>query len=684
MTTNFDDRLASLRESYGAADVPAPAPRPVVEHRGDGVKNELKALDLLSIYRAWFAPAAERRGGGDEVNLSCFNTDFHARGDKNPQFGINTAKQTYHCHACGVSGDIIDLAAVRWGLAGPDHRCPDDRVHEAVKCAGEELLGYTFAFTGPGGWQKVPQWDGVAQPAAPRWETPESHLRLVPPTPPAYLPPAPPPVANPTMLIGELGGVSRETAGPDLTGYAPPVRTAADFGQGADRRAAQHAEDAEEARLWEADFSLDWRAFVPERTPLRSYMEIVTSDDTPEEFHFWNFMSLLGLTLGKKVFTPDTKPVYGNLLTCVIGRSGQGKSRAEEFVHDLIAAAAPFNEHDHLTTGIKVIKNPGSGEYLASQFLHEIPDPTAEPGKGREKAPMLRNPSVKALVRWPEMATMIGKSQGKGSIIQQTVIELYDVPRHIGGGSMTNGSYGADNPFGSVATTTQLKTLRKLVSSDDAASGFLNRWLFIIGKSKPRQARGRIVDVAPVVPHMKRLQEWTEKMARDRRGRLDLDDDTPGGSGEVYDRIVLTKAVPLEEDSSEMLSRAVLTFKKLVLLFSANMMEEVISVEAIRQAEIAFDYLVDCLRHIGVRLQRGEFDELEAAITETIVAAGQEGATGTDLRRVLKRKDPAWTTDVVNKALEVLQKAGKVELATIPQPGGRPGRPLKRYFLVAD
>lgn len=675
MTTDFEARLASLRADH-APTPPAPAPAPAAAafdpNLGDGVKPELKRLALLPIYRAWFNPVAERGGTGNEVNLSCFNSDFHASGDKHPQFGINTATNLYHCHACNVSGDIIDLAAVRWGLAsGPDWKCPDDRVHEAVKFAGEELLGYSFQQT-PGGWQKVPEWRGVTQPA------PQTHA-IAPVHPQAQVNyPGIPDSSSGFVGVPEIG-VATGFAGPPMPPMTPPSLP----GPPAWKPPVLSEEDVEEARLWNAEFALDWRSFVPTGTPLRSYMELVTIDDTPEEFHFWNFMSLIGLVMGKKVFTPDTKRVYGNLLTCIIGRSGQGKSRAEEFIHDLISESAPFDREDQYTTGIKVIKNPGSGEYLASEFCHEVPDPMAPPNTPPKHVQMLRNPSVKALVRWPEMATMIGKSQGKGSIIQQTVIELYDVPRHIGGGSMTNGAYGADNPFGSVATTTQLKALRKLVSSDDASSGFLNRWLFIIGQSKARQPRGKIIDIDPIVPQVRRLQEWVERMNRERFGALDLDD-RPGGSGELYDSIILSKVIPLEEDPSEMLSRAVLTFKKLVLLFSANMMETVISREAIAQAEIAFNYLMDCLRHIGVRLQRNEFEEIEVAIVEAISVGEGEGRTGRDIRRALKPKNPEWTTDVVNRALKVLEEAGRIELATIPQPGGKVGRPMKRYFVIDE
>lgn len=481
--------------------------------------------------------------------------------------------------------------------------------------------------------------------------------------------------------MGSFASAPNRLLTPNLAGYAPPaVSVAQPLGPIVTGDDEEDWDEDEEKRINAANFSLDWRSFVPEHTPLRRYLDLVCTDDSPEEYHFWNFMSLIGLVCGKKVFLPDTKPVYGNLLTCIIGRTGQQKSRSEGFVADLLERALPFNEKDHFTNGIKVIKNPGSGEYLAAQFLHEVPDPATAPNQ-RGKQKMLRNPGVKALIRWPEMATMVGKSAGKGSIIQQTVIELYDVPKHIGGGSLTNGAYGADNPFGSVATTTQLKAIRNLVSTDDAASGFLNRWLFIIGRSKTFQPFGEIIDVSPLVPDVKAMNDWAEAKFRDNHGWHQMTNG-PHGSAQAAADFLTNVAFPLQMHESEMLARSVLTFKKLILLFSANMMEDKVSIAAVEQAKVAFMYLTDCLKHIGVRVALNPYDELETLILE--LCSREDGITPRDLRRATKRRNADWTTEITNRLLKILEESEMIELKVVPQPANRPGRPLKRYFISEE
>lgn len=643
----------------------------------DGAKRELRTLPLLEVYRQWFAPMAERPGGGAEVNCSCFNTDFHVNGDEHPQFGINTDLNTYYCHACGVRGDIIDLAANYLGLADAttDYRCPDAKVHEVVKYAGETLCGWSFRKT-PAGWQRIPALSTLT-----------GTVNVVDAPVLAVAPPAATlGAAHPEQAPAVSSAVSR--SGVRLGRFTPPnapVMPTTTPGFSAPEYTGERAplvvpdEDVEAARIAAANFSLDWRDFVPADTPLRNYLEITCRDTSPEEFHFWNFMSIIGLAMGRKVYLPDDKNVYGNSLLCLVGRTGQGKSKSESYANELIRMAMPFDDDDHLTNGVRVVKNPGSGEFLASNFLHEVEDPTFVPGRGIKKPPRLVNPSVKALIRWPEMATMVGKASARGSIVQTTVIDLYDNPDTIGGGSLTHGSYGAKNPFGSVTTTTQLAAVRHLLTGDQAASGFLNRWWFVIGRSKPFQPWGTHINVAPVKHDVEMLVKWAEDKFRNVGGYHKLSAE----AFEAASEFLVRRCHPLEADENdEMLRRAVLTFKKLILLFSANMMEDEVSIAAVDQAKIAFEYLIDCMRHIGVQIGQSDFEVFFGHTTEIIQQSGIDGITPSELRKKIRRRMTGVNVETVNKWLDTAEKAGMIELVLTPTPGR--GRAQKRYHLSGD
>lgn len=672
--SDYKARLAALkasnREKGYSLSAPAPvmappviAPVPVNPARSgavsgatldDGAKAELRQLPLLEVYQRWFNPQSVRPGGGDEVNCSCFNTDFHRGGDANPQLGFNTAKNTYYCHACNVTGDIVDLTAIKYGFANASWQCSDNDVHEAVRYAGEELLNMVFRKTAAG-YQRIPEYQPLSITAQPR---PALTLGTFSPNGPT---------ATPPLTLATFHASTVEAMHPNLENLAP------------EPYAGPRPEDTDTEPEISANFELDWKSFVPHGTPLDNYMRTVTVDDSPEEFHFWNFMSLIGLALGRKVFLPDVKPVYGNMLLCLVGRTGQGKSRSENYVSELIRTGMPFNEDDHFTNGVRIVKNPGSGEYLASVFKHEVPDPTVITAKGK-KAPTLTNPSVKALIRWPEMATMVGKSASRGSIVQTTVIDLYDTPDAIGGGSLTHGSYEAKNPFGSVTTTTQLSQIRRLVTTDDASSGFLNRWWFVIGKTKDFQPWGTYVNTAPLKHDVEMLVKWAETKFRNNDGFQNMSKDAVT----VASEFLVNRCHPLEaSEHDEMLRRAVLTFKKLILLFSANMMETEVSVQAVEQAKTAFEYLISCMQHIGVRIGQTDFEIAIDDVQEAILNSGTSGITARDLKRIVKRKSKQ-TTESIDTHLKNMELTGRIELRITPQPAGRVGRPTKRYFLCED
>lgn len=654
---DFAARIAELRTNVGVpippppvAAPPAPAAEAKTEHTtDDGAKAELRSLDLLTIYRRWFNPLSERPGGGSEVNLSCFNTGFHAQGDRNPQFGINTAKNTYHCHACGISGDIIDLAANYYGLADGSLRCPDKAVHEAVKAAGEELLGMQFHMT-PAGWQKVPDYVPMPVSAAP----------AAPPVPTA--PPVAPPPPGHVVLVQFNGGPAskRESAKDlpaDLAAQLPtPTETGPDDWQG--RAIALH-----------------WRDLIPMHTPMYKYLDIVTKDDSPEEYHFWNFMLLIGLICGKDVGLMDSEIVYGNLLMCIVGQTGVGKSRSERHLARLIGAALPFDPEIHDSKGVKIISGAGSGEYMLREFSHSIPDPRATK---TQNMPDLVHPGVRGLVKWDELSEMVGKASGTGSTIREKVMSLYDSAGDMSFGSITSGKTTVRDPFGSVATTTQPASIRKLLTKNEVTSGFLNRWLFVSGVPKKVHPRGTYIDTTPVIPDVRRLREYADSIASGQRGIVDLEQ----AAGEAYDRYILERVVPLKR-ADPIYGRVDLTFKKLTLLLAANSFEKVVTLPTVEAAKVVFDYLVRCYESFGASLVDTEENELHEAIVgkirDQLAKNPTEGLAGHAIAKALKRK---YDPETVRRGIRALEELGLVFKATPPRTG--PGRRPTLYYIQED
>ncbi|WKW85455.1 DNA primase [Rhodococcus phage Reynauld] len=669
MSSDFAAKLAALRAQVPTAPAPAPTPTPQASGGAsttdDGAKAELRRLDLLPIYRSWFHPIAERPGTGDEVNLSCFNTTFHGRGDRNPQFGINTRKQTYYCHACNVSGDIVDLAAVHYGFADANYRCPDDQVHVAVKEAGTELLGMQFSMT-PAGWQRVPQFTALTMAGV---QAPQAAQPPVPPVP------APSPASRgadgataPTgMVFGTLNVGAVPGPGDDQTNLLP-----ADL---AELLPAPVLNPDDE--VLGAGIPLDWRSIVPEGTLMRQYLETVTTDDSPEEYHFWQILTLVGLLCGKDVGLLDAEIVYGNLLVCIVGQTGVGKSRSDRHIERLIDAAVPFNDKIAASTGIMKISGAGSGEYMMKEFHHAIPDPAVNPQKPSDKVPLLVHPGVRGRVKWSELSEMIGKAAATGATVREKIMELYDAAGDVTFGSVTAGKTHVKNPFGSVVTTTQPESIKRLLSRDQIQSGFLNRWVFASGVPKPVIERGILIDVTPVKPAVLQVQQWAQGRRQHARGLLDL---TPDGDVELR-RFIREEIVPLKR-ADPLYGRNDLLFKKLCLLLAANAMEFAVSLDTVLRAEKVFGYVVRCQELFGAAMSHSESSEIQDAVLEKIkenFAKTGEGMAGHAIVKALRRK---YNGDDVKKVLRDLESLGRLEQLSPNRSG--PGRRPKLYYITED
>lgn len=632
---------------------------PVVrlDAKNDGAKDELRRLDLATVYRNWFHPKSEY-SSGNEVNLSCFNTDFHKGGDVNPQFGINTTLNTYYCHACNVRGDIIDLAAVRFGLADSDYRCPQERVHEAVKLAGEELCGMAFVHRG-GAWYRVPDAQPIATPAAtaaPAHPAPPPDRIAAQPTPPptgtaAQPTPPPAPVAAPVAAGVEVNGIQvvrlhaqRAAVQPQAPAVLPPIRQQDEV--------VEYVED-DEADEPPPVIELNWREILPAGSIGYKYMEVVTKDDVPEEYHFWTVLSLMSVICGRDVCLWEASPVYSNIFTCMIGRTGAGKSQADGRAYDLAAMAVPHQEGNEMNRGVKIISSPGSGEDLSKHFQHRIPSPVPAPQPGQKGQPKVIVPdievdSVRGLVKYGEMQKIVAKMRSQSSSLESILLELYDTSRApMGGSSLTGGSTKAMNYFGCLTTTTQLDMARRLLTSDQIDSGFLNRWIFVIGKEKPRISRPHPIPMDSLIGDMRQLSEWARGIALHHGGRIEFDEST-GGSGEIFDAFNLDIAQPLEK-TAPIYARSSLLYKKLTLILAINSKEQVISKDTVLAAQQLWKYVTDCLRVVEGRILGNDSSELNDRVFNWIKDQQDTSSMGLPLgpnmKNILRRFDNRFGLD---------------------------------------
>lgn len=667
---DFVAKLNALKEAKGLNTPAAPAPPqprvPPVDDQGHqwdksvllpemGPKlteeqveldSFVDSIDIIAAYNKWCGKMRPDPGNKREgIMVSCPNP---AHPDKDPSAWISLDKQTYFCGGCQEGGDAHDIAAMNLGYPVPGYKT-GEKFHEL-----REQMAADFGFRS----KKVPggtvTW--VEDQAHPAHEVrPTDHLQ------PAQTGDAP----------AEGGQVPGEAVREDAPGAEKLPGPADTQGSGGLAPVAQ---------MW-ADDALDdlvvyptinWRGIVREDTFLYEYMEACSNDDAPEEYHFWHGLMALGLVAHKKVYLDDTLPVYGNLLVCILGNTGAGKSKSRRHMTHVLREVVPYHEDGAQTSGVKLMPVPSSGEYLVSSFSYLGKDPS-NPKK------MLGLQPVTGFVDFDEMSALLTRANRPGSVLKTTIMSLADVATEVSVGSLGRGDIVAQDPFFSTTASTQPRAVRSIMGRMDAASGFLNRWVFAGGKQKETEviggARSMIrVDLTKAIEQLTYVNGWAG-MER----RIELEDD-------AYERMVSffrTKLFPVrEKDDTDLLKRIDLLFKKLILLFAVNEKASKVTLAMVESVISLFDYVVDCYgilsENIGITQSQDVMNEILRHIKRHQEKTGR-GASPNDLVRYTHRKN--YGLDQIKKALEVMTALDMIELA--PKQQGA-GRPTVRYLAVGE
>ena len=413
---------------------------------------------------------------------------------------------------------------------------------------------------------------------------------------------------------------------------------------------------------------LNWRSFVPKDTYLDAYMRATCVDDIPEEFHFWNGLIGLGFALGRDVTLQDFVPIYGNLFVCTIGRSGTGKSRARSHLDHLLNIAMPHDWSNPLSKGVRKINSPGSAEVLIHNFQKPVEDP-ANPKKIAYYA------AVRGMVDFNELSALVGKANRQGNVTIPTLMQFYDMENIIGTSSMQHGSKEAHQPFASALTTTQPRALRNLITKADDASGFLNRWVFAPGTEKKRFAIGGArVDMKPVVPYLDEILGWAGSFGTSEQVEWSPDAATRF-TNFFHQRIEIDK----KKSDNDLIIRIDLLLKKLILLFSANRMEKVASLQSVEDAIACYDYLISAFGIPAAQIGNTLQNEVADAVLAFIRKNGSKGVTLNQIARSMWRRK--YPNDLLLKTCDNLVKLGFIK--TESNKTGSVGRPTTRYKISA-
>lgn len=583
------------------------------------VDQIVESIEVLDAYRRWIGKEVDEKtvSRKEGVMVSCPNPDHR---DKHPSAWINTDNRTWYCGGCAEGGDIYDLAAIKFGYDRPSYK--DGATFHQLRKEMAESYGYRFKTVA--GKEII-------------WKDE--------------------PAADKGSLEADTPSASEEVS-------ETPV---------SDNVTTLHEKDVlEELRDEAISYPiLDWKKIVPEDTFLFEYMTACTNDDSPEEYHFWHGLLALGHAVGRNAYLNDTRPVYGNLLVCLLGGTGFGKSRSRAWLDDVIEEALPFIDTGLDTTGTKLVPVPASGENLIAQFQHIAHDPSFPKG-----TPEVRTP-VNGIVDYDEFAGLLQRANRQGSTLKQIVMGFSDARNRITSASNTGGTFEAYRPFCSITASTQPKAVRPLLSRTDTSSGFLNRWIFVGGPRKKREVMGGShssirVDLAGAIDRLKKVRGW---------GGVERDVRFTEEGMDEFEQFIRANVYPIQErDETDLLQRLDLTMKRLVLLFCINEKTTQATEDVVKRVEPVLSYIIDNYGILNAEIGVTQMTEITDNILTQIKKIKEKTNRGASAREIgmnLKRKN--YSPDLIKRALETMVALDWID---VEKKSSGPGRPTIRYTVV--
>jgi hypothetical protein len=606
----------------------------------DTIDGIIKNLDIPTAFKKFMKKTwVDGQRSGAEIMMRC---PLPGHPDEIPSASYNPQTNLWHCHSCGqdghkAGGDPLTIAAIGLGYdyEGGGYKEPHAFVQLRKDIA--EGLGY------------------YPKPKAPG-ETQQHYIAPVEAPTLPLAPPSGPKLSSPQELLTRTATVTPISAAPTYT--EPEIIGEVDV---------------------DADFKYpampDFRKIFPEDSFIYQYLNATDKLPHPSEFNYWQSLIAIGSVLGRDVWHIGNPPVYANLYLCTVGPTGGGKSQAARIVHTLLKEVMPYDATDPNNQGLKRIPTPNSEVFLIHEMRKVIPNAVAPKTAQPDIFP------VRGLVDYQELSSFMAKTKGQnGGKYEGVIIEYYDCNDEVTTGAMGTGPVVSPEPFMQLTTTTQLKSIKRLLSEDNAASGLLNRFVFSMGPTIERGFHDDMIefDMTGAREALTRLRGFYAL----NRGEITYTPDGKAYSDELWEK----RGRKLKkEDASELLARLDLLLKKLYLIFAANAHKKVIDKDVVQQVEHYFDYMIACYKVIGARIGLTVQGELEQRV---IAAVKNYTSKNPTLPPPLATTISKNLTDKVSMKdlraiLTDLVALGVIELHPPIKIPGKPGNPGVRYSYAS-
>lgn len=646
-------------------DIDSPSERTEEDRELDRILGD---VDIVTAYTRWCGKMQPKVSPGrtESIMISCPKPE-HA--DKNPSAWLNTDKQTWYCGGCQEGGDSYDIAAMRHGFPVPGYKA-GAMFHKLRRTMAEDL-GYTFNSKSGGGNEIIPPVmlvpppvQSIPPPAAPAPPPTLQLLQTAPVSSPPILQVVPTPPVAPHVMPP-----MQETPVP-APQFAAPVIVIPNNVYSID--AASDAFDPE-LDSDENVHSLDWRSILHgyEDTFLYKWTEAASHDYGAEEYHLFNGLQMIGLTAGRDVTTvAANRVIIPNLSICLLGRTASGKSTSQGYMRNALNEIMPENDMGMIHEGVRLVGEVASGEALIGVFEKKVAVSSTMPSS---------YVPVKGMVEFDELSTILGKSSMMGSTLKMRMMQFIDGQGIISNISQTHGRRMAKDSFAAFTTGSQPKALRKLLDSQDVASGFLNRWLFVSGPKKEQFdfIGGVLIDFSKALDKLAILNVWCKKPTPNSPARtLPWDED----AFRAYNTWIKPINDRIGASDDDLLARVKAHYFKLMLCFAVNRHAMSISLAEVAFIQNIHEYVMANYKLVGAQVGMTVDQEIVDRVynyikrKEQMIGTELVGPSRSEMYRTLKTKN--IKDKQINDAVDTLIKGNRIEEFKVNT--GKRGRPSKR------
>lgn len=354
--------------------------------------------------------------------------------------------------------------------------------------------------------------------------------------------------------------------------------------------------------------------------------------EAPIAFHVGVGLTMAGALIGRHVYAQyGTDPLYANLYTLLVGRSGRTRKdtaikRATRVLFDSAPSGTKILSH-----GIGIATDVGSSTKLIDLLA--------------------KHPNT--LLYLTEFTRLMGNARRQSTeTIIPTLMEAFDTPTIMQNNSMAN-TIEALYPYLSIIAATQPDILADTMSGADMNSGFANRWFFVCGNRGEANPMPPVLDRAVVGKLLHEL--WASKHSYELGTALRLSPDAETDWRAWYIADFNRESPSAEEDA--MRARHAVLIQKIALIYAVAAQSRRVEREHLAIGIALVEWMWDQIKRMTPSWGRSIDGQIEERI-KAVLADGPMKRRDIQ-QRINSRK---WSAVEFSKVFDSMVKNGTVAI----------------------